>query len=116
MKLKLDENLPVELVEDIQALGHDAETVYSESLVGFPDAEILSVAKSEGRAVLTMDKGVADVRQYPPDDYAGIVLFRYSKSGRRALLEFIRPNLPRLLDLDLKGRLLVVSETGIRIR
>ena len=62
MKFKLDENLPVELVEDLQRLGHQADTVYTENLVGHPDPEILAAAKQAQRILLTMDKGVADVR------------------------------------------------------
>jgi hypothetical protein len=32
MRIKLDENLPVGLVGDLQALGHDVDTVPSEAL------------------------------------------------------------------------------------
>jgi len=116
MKFKLDENLPLELVEDLQRLGHDADSVYSEGLVGHPDPDILTAAKSENRILLTMDKGVADVRRYPPTEFAGVVLLRCSKAGRQALLDFIRPNLLRILNFDLPGHLLVVSESGLRYR
>jgi predicted nuclease of predicted toxin-antitoxin system len=107
MKFKLDENLPVELVEDLQQLGHQTDTVHSENL---------AAARREQRILLTMDKGIADVRRYPPAEYSGIVLFRCNQSGRQSLLEFIRPNLLRILNFDLPGHLLVVSENGIRYR
>ncbi|HVT28667.1 MAG TPA: hypothetical protein VHE81_11690 [Lacipirellulaceae bacterium] len=65
---------------------------------------------------MTMDKGIADVRAYPPAEYSGIVLFRPRTHGRAATLAFIRRHLPALLAAELSGHLLVVSESGIRIR
>lgn len=37
MRLKLDENLPTILVEDLAALGHDVDTAMSEGLAGHQD-------------------------------------------------------------------------------
>lgn len=116
MKFKIDENLPSELVGDLRAAGHEAETVLEEGLVGSPDPPILDRVKREGLVLLTMDRGIADVRAYPPEHYPGIVLFRPRTSGRGAVLAFIRRHLPALLQADLPGRLLVMSERGIRIR
>lgn len=116
MKFKVDENLPAELVGDLCAAGHDAETVLEEGLVGSPDPTILERVKREGLVLLTMDRGIADVRAYPPEHYCGIVLFRPRTSGRGAVLAFIRRHLPMLLQADVSGHLLVMSERGIRIR
>ncbi len=76
MKFKIDENLPAETAADLRAAGHDAESVADEGLGGSPDPPILERTKREGRVFFTMDKGVADIRRYPPAEYAGIVLFR----------------------------------------
>lgn len=116
MKFKIDENLPVELLADLQAAGHEADTVQQEGLAGSADPPLLKKVQQEGRVFLTMDKGVADVRAYPPEQYAGLVLFRPQTSGRQAVLLFVRRHLPALLQADLPGRLLVVTERGIRIR
>jgi predicted nuclease of predicted toxin-antitoxin system len=116
MRFKVDENLPVELVGDLRAAGHQAETVLDEGLVGSSDSTILERVKREGLVLLTMDRGIADVRTYPPEHYPGIVLFRPRTSGRGAVLAFIRGQLPALLQADLTGHLLVMSERSIRIR
>jgi hypothetical protein len=63
-----------------------------------------------------MDKGIADIRAYPPEQFAGIVLFRPKTEGRAATLNFVRRHLPALLAADLNGHLLVVTDAGIRIR
>lgn len=116
MRFKVDENLPAELVADLQAAGHAAATVPEEGLTGASDATLMERARREGRVLLTMDKGIADARAYPPQRYAGIVLFRPRTSGRGAVQMFVRRHLPALLQADLAGHLLVVSEAGIRIR
>jgi hypothetical protein len=82
MKFKLHENLPLEIADAFQTLGHELETVQGEGLVGAPNTEILNHARTEGRILLTMDKGIADIRLLPPATYPGIVLFRPATSGR----------------------------------
>ena len=116
MKFKLDENLPVELRDDLQTLGHEADTVPDEGLMGAPDSLLLERARDEERVLLTMDKGIADVRRFPPRLYAGIVLFRPSSTGRGEVLAFVRRHLPSILALELKGWLLIVGERSIRVR
>ena len=116
MKFKVDENLPTEIVADIRAAGHDADSVYDEGFAGAPDSTIMAHVHAEGRAILTMDKGIADVRAYPPEQYSGLVLLRPRTSGRAATLAFVRKHLPMLLQANLVGRLYVVTDTGIRIR
>ena len=87
MQFKLDENLPVELLLILREAGQEADSVHDEGLVGMPDSEILAQAKGEGRILLTMDKGIGDIRAYRPDHYAGIILFRPPSSGRRRVFE-----------------------------
>jgi predicted nuclease of predicted toxin-antitoxin system len=113
---KIDENLPAEIADDLMAAGHDADTVENEGLAGADDRLMLSRVQSDGRAFLTMDKGIADVRAYPPLQYSGIVLFRLRSAGRSSVLSFVRRQLLTLLQLPLSGHLLVVSENSIRIR
>ncbi|MGE3269414.1 MAG: DUF5615 family PIN-like protein [Chloroflexota bacterium] len=116
MKIKLDENLPIELCNDLRALGHDADTVLDEGLAGSPDSTILERVQAERRTLWTMDKGIADVRQYPPHLYDGIVLFRPNSNGRGAVLAFVRQRLSQILEMDLVGRLLIISDQSFRLR
>ncbi len=57
MKVKLDENLPAELLDDLRAAGHEADTVRNEGLTGSPDAVILERVRSDRRVLFTLDKG-----------------------------------------------------------
>src|SRR5688572_15247060 len=103
MRFKIDENLPAEIAEDLRSAGHEADTVASEGLAGAADPDILARVKTELRTILTLDKGMANIRQYPPDEYPGIVLFRPTTTGRQAIVNFVRKYLPTLLQSDLAG-------------
>ena len=116
MKLKLDENLPAELLAVLREAGHEADSVHDEGLTGAPDPAVLARVRAEGRIFLTMDKGVGDLRVYNPREYPGIILFRPPASGRRTVYEFVLEHLPSILRSDLSGRLIVVTGTGIRTR
>jgi predicted nuclease of predicted toxin-antitoxin system len=116
VKFKVDENLPHELVADIRAAGHDADSVPDEGLKGALDPVLMQHVQQDGRALITLDKGIADIRSYPPSQYFGLVLFRPKTGGRGEVLDFVRRNLPAVFQLSLRGRLVVVSETGIRMR
>ena len=116
MKFKVDENLPAEICTDLRGLGHDAQTVPDEGLSGSPDETLLKRVQHEERIFLTLDKGIADVRLYPPDRYSGIILFRPPSFGQGTVLAFVRRHLPGLLQLKLDGRLLIVTDRAVRIR
>jgi len=116
VRVKLDENLPAELLDDLRAAGHDPDGLAEEGLTGAPDDVILERVRREERVLLTMDKGIEDVRAYPPERYAGIVLFRPSSAGRGATLAFVRRHLPLLVEHDLAGRLLVITDRSARFR
>lgn len=116
MKIKLDENLPVELRDDLRARGHEADTIPDEGFMGAPDSEVMERVRAERRVLFTLDKGIGDLRRYPPRRYAGIVLFRPKSTGRGEVLAFVRRYLPAVLEMDLAGRLLVVGEGSLRLR
>lgn len=82
MHIKLDENVPAELADDLRAGGHDVDSVVSENLAGEPDEVIVSAARGARRVLFTLDKGIGDVRRYPPARHAGVVLFRMGTVGR----------------------------------
>jgi len=116
MKFKLDENLPQELADDLLRLGHDADTVHSEGISGAEDSEVVKAASSAARILMTLDKGVASLPQYPIDEHAGVVLFRPGSFGRGEVLSFVRLRLEILLQMELAGHLTVVGPSRIRVR
>ena len=60
--------------------------------------------------LLTLDKGIANVRAHPPEAHASIVLFRPRAVGRGTILLFVRRHLASLFERELTGRLLVITD------
>ena len=85
MKIKLDENLPERLVPELQALGHDVDTVPSERLAGRDDNEVWQAAQTVDRFLITQDLDFSDVRRFTPGTHAGLLLVRLTQPGRNAL-------------------------------
>jgi predicted nuclease of predicted toxin-antitoxin system len=116
VKFKIDENLPAELAEDLKRLGHSADTVKDEGIVGASDPVVVAAANADGRIILTLDKGIADIVRFPTQAHSGVVLFRPGSLGRRAVLGYIRERLDPLLRLNLAQRVTVVTDERIRMR
>ena len=76
MRLKLDENLPLQIAVEIRARKHDIETVAEEGLTGRSDADIWQAAQREGRILVTQDLDFSDTRKFQPGTHHGIVLIR----------------------------------------
>ena len=116
MKVKLDENIPVSLVEALASLGHDVQTVIGQGLTGRADAEIWRQCQLEDRLLMTQDLDFSDARKFQPGSHAGIVLVRLQNPGRVALFGLLS-SIFRNHDIEAwKGCFVVLSETKIRIR
>lgn len=85
MKIKIDENLPRLLCEDLAALGFDAHTVPQEGLTGSFDDHVWKVVQHEKRFFITQDLDFSDVRKFTPGKHCGILLVRLREPGREAL-------------------------------
>ena len=116
MRVKLDENLPVQLKALFTASGHDAATVVDEGMGGAPDAEITSACIAEERVLITLDLDFADIRTYPPGEHSGIVVLRLPSAVRDAVLEVGTVLIERLRESSPEGRLWIVEDSRIRIR
>ena len=116
MLFKVDENLPL-AVRDVQrAGGHDASTVFDQGLVGQLDRRIADICRTEGRAIVTLDKDFADVRTFPPEDYAGLVVLRTTLQGKAAIMRVFSAVIPLLGTEPLAGCLWIVEDTRVRVR
>ncbi len=116
MRVKLDENLPVQLKDLCTEAGHDAATVVDEGLGGASDTAVAAACLSEERVLLTQDLDFSDIRTYPPAAHFGIVVFRLSTGARDAVLEVASILMERLEEASPRGQLWIVEDTRIRIR
>ncbi|MBO0699949.1 MAG: DUF5615 family PIN-like protein, partial [Zavarzinella sp.] len=74
MHFLVDASMPRGTAPLIRSHGHDGTDVRDIGLGGAPDADIATRAQAHGLAILTRDFDFADIRNYPPDQYAGLVV------------------------------------------
>ena len=85
MRIKLDENMPNRLIDVLTGLNHDADSVYSERLIGRPDSTVWQAAQEADRFLITQDLDFSDVRRFAPGTHHGLLLVRLHDPGRLAV-------------------------------
>jgi len=116
LAFKADENMPVEATRLLQEAGIDALSVHDQSMVGATDDSISIVCRAENRALITLDLDFADIRAYPPDEFAGLVVLRLERQDKPHVLNVLSRLIPQLNEDELRGKLWIVTERSIRIR
>ena len=116
MQFKFDENLHNDVTFLLREHGYDAMTVVEQGLRGYPDRQIAVVCREEKRAIITLDLDFADIRQYPPQNYAGIIVLRLSDQCRSSVLRVIKWILPLITTEPLERHLWIVEDDRLRIR
>ncbi|MBD2449864.1 DUF5615 family PIN-like protein [Nostoc sp. FACHB-152] len=111
MKLKLDENIDLRVVTLLQLAGHDVATVPGQGLSSAPDTEVIDVCRSEGRCLVTCDRGFGNRLKYNPANYAGIVIIRlpsrYTFADWREAIETLIAGLEAA---DVTGKLWMIRQ------
>ena len=115
-RFKLDENLPHQVRTLLTDLGHDAETVHEERLVGEPDSAILQASIAERRILVTLDLDFSDIRQYPPSSHTGIWVLRPQTQSIRDALSALRGAVTLIGIESTSARLRLVEPGRVRIR
>lgn len=116
MKFKVDENLPVEVASIFQEQGFAADTVSDESLSGADDEAIANRVRAENRILVTLDLDFSNIRAYPPDEYAGIIVLRLKTQDKPTVLSYIRRLMTALKNRSPEGELWIVQHDRIRSR
>ncbi len=116
MRAKIDENMPTEAATLLRTAGWDCSTVYDEALSGADDARISSACRIEDRVLFTLDQDFADIRQYPPSEYQGIVVLRPREPHREAILQLLGQAVGVLQREWVSYRLWIVEPGRIRVR
>lgn len=114
-RFKLDANLPVEAAHLLGTAGYDAVTAEAQALALAPDPRIAGVCAAEGRALVTLDTDFSDIRSYPPDKSAGLIVLRPRNQSKPAILGLLSEVVKVLSTESPTGRLWIVEPKGLRI-
>lgn len=112
--IKADENLPEFISDLLVAAGHDCVTVIQQALTGVEDLIVDAVCRAEGRVLLTLDLGFADVRRFPPSERSGTVVLRPDAQTRSAFDRVATKLLGALASESPANQLWVVEPDRIR--
>ena len=112
MKIKLDENVHGDVVGALATRGHDVRTAREEGLAGRPDRDVAAAVKAEARCLVTFDLDFADPRNFPPPEFAGLIVLRLRFPTAQAQVE----RLVRFFSEkpEIAGKLWIVEEARAR--
>ncbi len=116
MDFKIDENLPVDRATLLIKAGHDAKTVNEQRLQGAEDTVLIDLCKRENRVLVTLDIDFSDIRAYPPQEFAGIIVLRVGSQSKQHIVKAFQRIIPLVGTEPLGKHLWIVEETVIRIR
>lgn len=118
MKFLLDANLPRSAASVLRDLGHEVEEARDVLPGGTDDATIAARAKAGNWVLITRDFDFSDIRNYPPQNYAGIVVLDLPDDAIAAQVNQVLKSFagkPELLS-RLAGRLAIVEAWRVRFR
>ena len=118
MRFLVDANLPRSAVQMISRLGHEVTFVRDTDFASAADEVIASRARIIRAALVTRDLGFGDVRIYPPESFAGLIVLRLPDTAVSATIaDVLRRFLsdPSFLHA-LPGRLAIVELDRVRFR
>jgi len=116
MRFNVDENLPIEVAEALRQAGHDAATVLEQRYGGSADARLATPCQRESRVLVTLDMDFADIRNYPPAEFPGLIVLRLRQQDKPYVLGVLRRLVQLIRRESLKGHLWIVEESRVRIR
>lgn len=117
MRFLVDANLPRSTLTAFTRAGHQADHVNDVALKGAADELIARRARETQAAIVTRDLDFADIRTYPPADYAGIIVIRLADhTVATEIVQILERFLTRVEIDQLPGRLAIVEANQFRLR
>lgn len=118
MQFLIDADLPRSVAPLVSSFGHEAVDVRDIGMRMADDPTIAEYARSKNLCLITGDFGFADVRAYPPEKYAGLVVLELSRHAAEQTILMLVEELLRQSDLlsRLPSRLAIVKIGRVRLR
>ena len=116
MRFNIDENLPIEVAHTLREGGHEASTVLEQGLGGKPDLDVAAICQRETLILITLDTDFADIRDYPPKEFPGLIVLRLRQQDNNHVINLISRLVQILSSESPAGQLWIVEEERIRIR
>jgi len=115
MNFLLDQSAEARISDFLISLGHDAKRIGRDFPGGLPDEQVLAIAQSEQRILITNDSDFGELIFNKKFPHSGVIFFRL---GSSSIIKEKTDWLKKLL-LTHKGQLnkfVVIKPNGIRIK
>lgn len=114
MRLVVDANLPMEVVDFLIEQGHDA--VHSATALSrrSPDTDIVAWAMEEQRIIVTRDLGIAEIILNSGRREPSLVTIRLGNASTARVQEALAAHLGSMEEVLLQGALVTIDEKGAR--
>ena len=107
MKILVDENIPRITVNRLLELGHDVKDIRGTPDEGLGDPGLWRVAMTEGRLLITTDKGFTENRA---SAHQGILIVRLRQPNRMKIHQSVLNAMARFPDAEWPGLLVVMRD------
>lgn len=114
MRFLLDQSTDARLIPYLHSLGHDATRIGHDHPHGMRDSDVLAVASSEGRILITDDRDFGELIFRQGQSHTGVIFLRL---GNDADLDakIARINHVLTTHIDQLDRFLVVTQEHVRM-
>lgn len=80
------------------------------------DLDLAALCQRERRSLITLDRGFADIRAYPPAEYEGIIVLRPENQDKVTVLRLCAQVVAALGTQPLARHLWVIEPSRLRLR
>jgi predicted nuclease of predicted toxin-antitoxin system len=116
MRILLDHCVPRRYMRLLTLWEHEVELMASHIPPDAPDADVIQLAGELDAILLTIDLDFANILDYPPEQYGGIVVMRYVHTDEEQLDATLKTALADMSREALRGVLVIVTSGRYRIR
>jgi predicted nuclease of predicted toxin-antitoxin system len=114
LRFKLDENADPRWREPLEQAGHQVSTAAEESLNGTPDELVAETCRSLGLCLITADLDFAQVVNYPPAKYSGLIVLRHPHPTLAGMRDLVSQVASAVAQESPTGQLWIVEPGRIR--
>lgn len=109
MKILVDENIPVPTVDALREMEHDVRDIRGTENEGMKDALLWEMAQSEGRLLITTDKGFTGRRSEP---HHGVIIVRLRQPNRHKIHRRVMRAMAQFEPTEWSGLLVVMRDAA----
>ena len=117
MRFLLDECVSLPTQTFFRQSGYDCVTVHALGRSGTANGELLALAKTRHLILVTIDRGIGNLRTYPLGTHAGLIVLKVPRTDELAAIHRHLADALKTIPADQwAGSLLVIDRTKYRLR